>query len=552
MCLVESPTPITLNYPQERLLVRWWVNGKPASAKVRDELEKMLDRGEKVIMGKKLLVDLEIDPGQLNAKPGDKLELQVMYCKHGWATVGSDIKRIHGLVPSDESEILLSNRLQLEPVDRGDDNGPIVRGRVVDDAGKPLAGTNLYIATWFESGGQASARRVLQTVVSDKNGEYQFKPLSTQKFLTPKNANQITRLIYSRDGYVCSGEKYREVKSPTEPGPDQIFKLTMTRAKAKRDDNFTWSGEGDNKQLVIFEATDEMLATIAERQDIVELQLYADRSSGYNGPANQVPPSGVTDDGLRHLAGLTNLRVLALPERGITDAGLVHLKDLDNLQELWLDFLPLTDESTTHLRDLTGLKVLRFYQASITDKGMQNFRDMLELEDLQLGESLITDRSMSLIGNMKKLKTLDLRTKITDEGTVHLAGLSELTWLALSGSAVTDRSLEHIGKLAKLEWLLLGNTVVGDAGIEHLRNHKSITTLYLSSTPVTDQCLDTLATIKTLEHLKLNDTQITDEGLKKLHEHPGLRTIELNKTAVTSHAVKALRAANPRLEVTMK
>ncbi|MDB4766885.1 hypothetical protein OAG71_04275, partial [bacterium] len=300
---------------------------------------------------------------------------------------------------------------------------------------------------------------------------------------------------------------------------DQVHTVTLNVPsdvieQVKRDANFTWSGEGDSKQLTIYEATDEMLATIAERQDIVELRLYADRIGGYNGPANQKPPSGVTNDGLRHLAGLTNLRVLNLPERGITDAGLVHLKNLDNLQELLLDFLPLTDECTTHLRDLTGLKVLHFYQASITDKGMQNFRDMLELEDLQLGESLITDRSMSLIGNMKKLKTLDLRTKITDEGTVHLAGLSELTWLALNATAVTDRSLEHIGKLAKLEWLVLENTVVGDAGIEHLRNHKNITTLYLSSTSVTDQCLDTLATIKTLEHLKLNDTQITDEGLR--------------------------------------
>ena len=42
----------------------------------------------------------------------------------------------------------------------------------------------------------------------------------------------------------------------------------------------------------------------------------------------------MTDDGLKHLKGLTNLSELNLESTQITDAGLVHLKGLPGLE--WL------------------------------------------------------------------------------------------------------------------------------------------------------------------------------------------------------------------------
>ena len=62
------------------------------------------------MIGKKLLVDLEIDRKLLNAKLGDKLEMQVMYCKHGWA--GREKEMVSWT--SEEADILLSNRLELK------------------------------------------------------------------------------------------------------------------------------------------------------------------------------------------------------------------------------------------------------------------------------------------------------------------------------------------------------------------------------------------------------------------------------------------------------
>jgi hypothetical protein len=45
----------------------------------------------------------------------------------------------------------------------------------------------------------------------------------------------------------------------------------------------------------------------------------------------------VTDAGLAHLRGLTNLRMLVLIGTKLTDAGLEHLKGLTNLEGLVLE-----------------------------------------------------------------------------------------------------------------------------------------------------------------------------------------------------------------------
>ena len=42
----------------------------------------------------------------------------------------------------------------------------------------------------------------------------------------------------------------------------------------------------------------------------------------------------VTDDGLEHLKGLTQLRVLNLRETSVSDSGLVNIDALTNLEEL--------------------------------------------------------------------------------------------------------------------------------------------------------------------------------------------------------------------------
>ncbi len=58
----------------------------------------------------------------------------------------------------------------------------------------------------------------------------------------------------------------------------------------------------------------------------------------------------ITDAGLAHLAGLTQLRDLCLQGTQITDAGLKHLAGLTQLRELHLENTQIMDDGVKKLR----------------------------------------------------------------------------------------------------------------------------------------------------------------------------------------------------------
>jgi len=83
----------------------------------------------------------------------------------------------------------------------------------------------------------------------------------------------------------------------------------------------------------------------------------------------------ITDKGLMHLKGLTNLETLDLTEASLTDAGLAYLKDMKNLDDLRIggDF---TEKGLQHLKELKSLSYLWLY----TDYGIPN-RAVRELKN---------------------------------------------------------------------------------------------------------------------------------------------------------------------------
>ena len=58
----------------------------------------------------------------------------------------------------------------------------------------------------------------------------------------------------------------------------------------------------------------------------------------------------ITDEGLVHLKGLTNLAELGLNETQVTDAGLRQLKGLTKLEILEVDGTQITDAGIAELR----------------------------------------------------------------------------------------------------------------------------------------------------------------------------------------------------------
>ena len=85
----------------------------------------------------------------------------------------------------------------------------------------------------------------------------------------------------------------------------------------------------------------------------------------------------VTDAGLEHLKGLTNLRRLYLSGTKVTDAGLEHLKGLTNLEHLSLSSTKVTDAGLEHLKGLTKLRALALKGTQVTNVGVKKLQQAL-------------------------------------------------------------------------------------------------------------------------------------------------------------------------------
>ena len=83
--------------------------------------------------------------------------------------------------------------------------------------------------------------------------------------------------------------------------------------------------------------------------------------------------TAVTDDGLKHLRGLTKLGTLAVSQH-VTDAGLVHLLPLTGLRYLILLNTAVTDEGLKTVAKMTWLTRLNLTGTKVTPAGVAAFR----------------------------------------------------------------------------------------------------------------------------------------------------------------------------------
>jgi hypothetical protein len=85
----------------------------------------------------------------------------------------------------------------------------------------------------------------------------------------------------------------------------------------------------------------------------------------------------VTDNGVKHLKNLRNLKRLALWNSALTDVGMKYLTPLSNLERLDIQYSPVTDAGLEPLKSLRKLKVLWLGGTKVTENGIQDLQESL-------------------------------------------------------------------------------------------------------------------------------------------------------------------------------
>jgi curved DNA-binding protein CbpA len=144
--------------------------------------------------------------------------------------------------------------------------------------------------------------------------------------------------------------------------------------------------------------------------------------------------------------------------RATDSADLAQLEPLapDRLAGLHADGSRIGDDDLRHLRGMTGLRLLDLSGTKVTDLGLLHLLGCSALESLWLWDTAVTDAALGLVARLPSLCQLGLgNTAVTDDGLAALAGLADLRLLQLWGTNVEGPGLRHLHGLKSLETVTL-------------------------------------------------------------------------------------------------
>ena len=292
---------------------------------------------------------------------------------------------------------------------------------------------------------------------------------------------------------------YELFNPPTVPETSPLGKLLIADVKALggRTDVMERSRRylgllGNTEQFSISFAGAEFDDGALERL----VNAYGDRIWGLD-----IRHTKVTDSGLRHLAGLSQLAQLTLgndnfrfrggdprPSSTISDAGLIHLNGLRQLSNLTIHGLPITDEGLDAINDLPALAGLYLNRTKIKGPGLSRLKSLPRLIMLDLGDSEIDDEGLRFLAGASKLNYLSLnRTKIKGPGLAQLTTLPMLVNLNLDDTEITDQGLSLLAGAPNLQMLSLNGVPLTDKGLNALKGIPRLKQLYLNRSGLLDE-----------------------------------------------------------------
>jgi RNA polymerase sigma factor (sigma-70 family) len=251
----------------------------------------------------------------------------------------------------------------------------------------------------------------------------------------------------------------------------------------------------------------------------------------------------VTDEGIKHLARCTRLRILAAGGLDLSDRSLETIGKLTELEELSLDSNKITAEGLRHLTHLRKLRRLDLNYNQLDPTAAAALARLPNLEFLGINGCRANDTVCELLSHLTNLKRLDLpeRTDITDRGLEHLARLRQLENLRLQDNgAITDAGLAAIARMTRLQQLELRNlSAVTPAGLKVLGKLTEMRKLSIDYVAMDEAGIQALAPLTKLEDLLLWNLSPTSPPLEGLGELKSLRHLRTN-AAISSSAIRAL------------
>jgi uncharacterized protein (TIGR02996 family) len=175
--------------------------------------------------------------------------------------------------------------------------------------------------------------------------------------------------------------------------------------------------------------------------------------------------SDITNTGARALRKFEHLRELALSCSRVDSPGVRAIAENTGIEVL--DLTGVEDDDLDALRGLSRVRDLRLPACQITGTGIENFPLLTEL---RLRHAQVTDAGMACLAGLPRLQFLDIcNTEITGETLKHLSGAKWLEYLYAANTAIRDEHLPALHGLKHLHTISLVETQVTKKGAARLR-----------------------------------------------------------------------------------
>lgn len=297
-----------------------------------------------------------------------------------------------------------------------------------------------------------------------------------------------------------AGGKEPEKKSDADPVEERAVELVVKRLEGKvtRDEKLPGKPVV-GVDLSSTRATDADLKELLACRKLASLKLYGTRHRATVAGLKQLAAIEtlselnidnwkLTDEQLKELTVFKNLTSLHFSTEQLTEAGWKELGSFKKLTSLRLTGRLTVSESRQegleHLAALTNLTSLQLIDVPVKDAGMKELVALKNLTSLTLFGCLVSEVGLKELAAFKKLRSLTLGGQVTGKGLRELAAVPMLSELIVR-YPLPEEDIEGVLAIKALTRLVLAGSLLTDKGLEKLTALENLTELDVTVTYVT-------------------------------------------------------------------